>query len=142
MSPKVRRRVLAGGFVLGVTATVAFSVVVTGALAPDARLAGCGGANPANRVRAAFEMKQAREFWVHFPAASRQAPELEVDTPVFVVVFDGPVEVAGLGGVDAQAGVRTATLTNVVCVLKPPSPLYPDGEPLVYYNVPLDGFKP
>lgn len=137
----MNRRVLAIGLLLG-AAAVSLAVGVIGALAPDARLAACGGANPANRVRAAFEMNQAREFWVHFPAASRQAPELDVDTPVYVVVFDGPVEVAGLGGVDAQAGVRTTTLTNVVCVLKPPSALYPDGEPLVYYDVPLDGFKP
>lgn len=136
------RRVLASGLLLGATAAGALAVGVIGALAPDARLAGCGGANPANQVRAAFEMNQAREFWAHFPAASRQAPELNVETPVFVVVFDGPVEVTGLSGVNADSGLQTATLTNVVCVLMPPSALYPDGEPLIYYDVPLEGFRP
>jgi len=141
MRLSVSRRALASGAVLGATAAFALAVGVIGALAPDARLAGCGGANPANQVRAAFEMSQAREFWAHFPSAPRLAPELNVDTPVFVVVFDGPVAVTGLGGVNDSSGLQTATLTNVVCVLMPPSALYPDGEPLIYYDVPLEGFR-
>ncbi len=108
----------------GVLATAA-------ALAPDSRLAGCGGANPNNQVRSAFELARARDFWSHFPSAPRGAPELETDETVYVVVFEGPVQVS-----------KSVTLHDVVCVLRPPSDLYPDGEPLVYYDVPLEGFKP
>jgi hypothetical protein len=96
---------------------------------PDPRIAACGGSG-GGKVLTAFEMQRARDFWSHFPAAPREAPELEVDTPVFVVVFDGPTMVRG------------AVLDDVVCVLMPPSDLYPQGEPLVYHDVPRDGFRP
>jgi hypothetical protein len=96
---------------------------------PDPRIAACGGSG-GGKVLTAFEMPRARDFWSHFPAAPREAPELEVDTPVFVVVFDGPTMVRG------------AVLDDVVCVLMPPSDLHPQGEPLVYHDVPRDGFRP
>jgi hypothetical protein len=115
----------------------------------DARLEECGGTNPANRVAAAFELSHASEFWDHFPLAPRGAPELEVDTPVYVVVFEGPTAVAVLGQMpgpepsDASyVPLETVLLNDVVCVYMPPSAMYPEGEPLVYYNVPRAGFVP
>ncbi len=92
---------------------------------------------------AAFEMSRARDFWTHFPNAARPAPELEVESPAYVVVFDGPTHVTGLstrkGGSD---GLTTQLLDGVVCVLLPPNDLLPDGETLVYYGVSTQGFRP
>jgi len=86
---------------------------------------------------------RARDFWLHFPAEKRRAPELELDTPAVVVVFDGPTTVPVLtGGTNGQAPVAQVRLNDVVCVYLPPSEMYPCGEPLVYAGVNLEGFTP
>lgn len=119
------------------------TILAAAALAPDARIARCGGDDPGNDVLASFELKQARDFWKHFPQASRLAPELEVDTPAFVVVFDGPTRMTALSGMDTDAsgGMTQVVLQDVVCVLLPASDMYPDGETLVYYGVSREGFS-
>ena len=113
-----------GAVVLALLLAGSAAVVVNGALAPDVRLSRCGGDDPGNRVMAAFEMSRARDFWTHFPNAARPAPELEVESPAYVVVFDGPTHVTGLstrkGGSD---GLTTQLLDGVVCVLLPPNDL-------------------
>jgi hypothetical protein len=137
LTPRASRR---AWLAAGALVSFAMVLVVGSAVSRDQRISQCGGSNPANRVVAAFELDHARDFWTRFPAAPRGAPELEVDTPVFVVVFDGVTDVAVLAG--PGGGLTAARLPDVVCVLMPASSLYPDGEPLVYYNVSREGFTP
>lgn len=125
-------------------------LVVVGALATivnpsptNAAMTACGANNPSNKVRATVDLPSAKLFWKLFPNEHKAAPELDRDTPVMVVVFDGPTAVGVLAGPDDEGpAVRSVTLDNVVCVYMPPSDLYPYGEPLVYYDVNLDGFAP
>lgn len=111
--------------------------------ATDAAVSACGGFNPRNVVHATFQLDHLREFWGHFPSAPRAAPELESDEPGIVVVFEGPTEVVVLAApVDVESTFRTVTLPDVVCVFRSPSDYYPNGETLVYYSIPREGFRP
>jgi hypothetical protein len=88
----------------------------------------CGLSAPAP-LRAQFAMSRARDFWLHFPHAGL-APELEIDRPATVVVFDGPIEIASMRAVGSTA---PKTYSNVVCVVV-------DGERTLYANVDFTDF--
>lgn len=94
------------------------------------------GVTQTTKVKAAFAMAHASDFWLHFPNAGK-APELEIADPAFVVVFDGPVARPLTGPVGGQ-GQQTATSDlrdNVVCVVI-------GGSPTVYSEVDLSGMQP
>ena len=107
--------------VVAVFAAVAFVYVhsVSGA---DPRLAACGG--DSGKVRAAFAIAHARDFQAHYPHALR-TPELETDSPAFVVDFSSATMPLMTGNARAP---RTTSYTNVVCV-------YADGVPNWYFDV-------
>lgn len=115
-------------------------IVLFGALTAsgqDARLAECPIGGPDIKVLTTFELAHARDFWTRFPNAGT-APEMESDAPTFVVVFDGPVTLPGLGFPlpgDNGVSVRRVEYENVVCVVT-------DGHGTVYANVDLRGFVP
>jgi len=113
-------------------AAVATSVLVASGADPRARACGADGA----RVRAAFALSQASDFWTHFPNAL-EAPELRVDTPAFVVVFDEPVRLAITGNPHGRSTgtIERVAFDHVVCVLIGESPNF-------YFNVDTTGFKP
>lgn len=123
-------------------AVVAFSLATTGMIALVVRSAdtawiACGAADPANKVMARFDLPAARLFWTRFPNAGR-APELEVDQPATIFVFDGPTTHPLMLAPDDPGGavvVTRAVRDRVVCV-------YVDGVPNVYSNVDLRGFVP
>lgn len=145
----MRRNARRRGVAAIATFTVAALVLLVGsveAVREDERLARCGGYSPMNKVLTSFEMPQARDFWKHFPHALA-APELQADTPAFVVVFDGPTTVTAMHAPDPNVddsaiGVQPEVLDNVVCVYLPPSEYYPYGEMLVYANVSRQDFTP
>ena len=97
------------------------------------QLRGCGG--PVGNVRVAFDLDHARDLWAHIPGFLG-APELEVDAPAQVVVYDGPVQVDGPGRPrlpNSSAGPRK--VSNVVCVAIA-------GEPTYYVSVDLAVVRP
>jgi hypothetical protein len=94
----------------------------------------CGG--DATGVIAAFPISRARDFWKHFPAAGK-APELEVDDPAFIVVYDGIHEFAHMGNPRAETAAprqSRAGLTDL-CV-------FVGGSTNVYTDVSTVGFSP
>jgi hypothetical protein len=116
--------------------------------------AGCAGLSPypvdrshpgfsacageATGVIAAFPISRARDFWKHFPAAGK-APELEVDDPAFVVVYDGIHEFPLMGnprraGETAPPRQRRVGFTDL-CV-------FVGGSTIVYSDVSTVGFSP
>jgi hypothetical protein len=121
---------------LGSAAAIAIAITAV-ATGRESRLDLCGADAPGNRLAASFEMPRARDFWDYFPKAG-SAPELQRDDPAFVAVFDGEYHTVLLG----RGGPSSAVLTNVVCVVLPPSEFFPQGEPLIYTDVPRDGFVP
>jgi len=82
------------------------------AFAGDPRLARCGV--PPATASHAFEMAHARDYRRHLPA-TLLAPELDVDDPAFVVVFDGPHPGGVLGGVGASTSNQPGN--HDMCVL-------------------------
>jgi hypothetical protein len=94
----------------------------------------------------AFPMTHARDYAIHIPRLGR-SPELEVDAPAYVVVFQGNIELAVVGapapqdeagnalpGPDtAASGMRT--ISNVVCIVV-------DGVPNYYGPVDKAGLRP
>jgi hypothetical protein len=129
----MRNRLLLGSIAAGAIGIAA----VSGAMAQDQRLADCGAEVPGNRVLTTFDLAHARDFWLRFPAAGK-APELDVDDPAFVVVFDGPATQPLMAPApDSSSGVAltSATRDNVVCVVIA-------GEPNLYSGVDMAGFKP
>jgi hypothetical protein len=95
-------------------------------------------AGEATGVIAAFPISRARDFWKHFPAAGK-APELEVDDPAFIVVYDGVHEFPHMGrfrgpGETAPPRQRRVGFTDL-CV-------FVAGSPNVYTDVPTVGFSP
>jgi hypothetical protein len=128
----VGRRALASG--VGVAGLLLLGGLFVAANAADPRPRACG-ANGGGHVQAAFAMDHASSFWSHFPNAL-QAPELEVDTPAYVVVFSGPVKLVIAGNPNGAGGsLQQATFDHVVCVLVGDTPNF-------YYNVDTTGFQP
>jgi hypothetical protein len=114
---------------------VAFVAVLLLALARpstanDPRVLACGP-SPSNTVTAAFDMASARDYRAHFPQMVAK-PELDNDdSPVFVVVISGPIDIPLMHA----AGSPKRTYTNAVCVFK-------GQEPTIYVDEDLTGFKP
>ena len=99
-------------------------------IANDPRVLACG-AGPSNTVTAAFDMSSARDYRAHFPQMADK-PELDNDdSPVFVVVISGKVDLPLMHAV----GSPNRTYTNAVCVFK-------GQEPTVYLDEDLAGFRP
>ena len=89
------------------------------AFAGDARLALCGAS--VDTALFAFEMSQARDYWLYLPAMLL-SPELDVDEPAFVVVYRSvhPFPVLGAPPPDGQVRApRTSVAPGLhdVCVL-------------------------
>lgn len=137
MLTTTRSRVFAA-LLLGIGVATAFMVVRAAAV--DPRMVACGANDPANKVLATFDLPRARDFWVRFPSAGL-APELEVDDPAFVVVFDGPAShpVIGPGpdpeSADGLAVTPQLTRDHVVCVVV-------KGAISIYSDVSFVGFQP
>jgi hypothetical protein len=94
----------------------------------------CGG--EATGVIAAFPIRRARDFWKHFPAAGK-APELEVDDPAFVVVYDGVQRFPHMGnprGETAPPRQERSGFTDL-CV-------FVGGSTNIYTDVSTVGFNP
>ena len=113
------------------------------ALGADPRLKTCT-TDGTGVVQVSFAMAHARDYQDHLPRMLR-SPELEIDSPAYVVVFSGAVNSAFAGGAAAQpadsvvpADPQPATqspATGVVCVSV-------DGSPTYYSNVDTTGLKP
>ncbi len=114
--------------------TLGAALVVQGAVPADPRLDLCGGTAHGNKILAAFEMSRARDFWQHFPRALR-APELEVDSPAFVVAFDGPTRLDLWLGARSKPLEASVTRDGVVCVVV-------DGIPNMYSGIDFTDFRP
>jgi hypothetical protein len=124
----MRAKLIAGLGVATVVAAVTFIYVqsVTGA---DPRFHACGG--DSGHVRAAFAMSHARDFGAHYPHALR-TPELETDSPAYVVDFEGTVIPLTTGNPRAP---RVTSYKNVLCV-------FADGVPNWYFDVDKAGMHP
>lgn len=114
------------GIVAGVAVAGAFAL---SALATDPRQALCTSRVAAS-VRAAFSMDKARDYRLHIPKMG-YSPELEEDSPAYLVAFDGEASVAIVGAAPAVdengnqvAGSDAArgTYSGVVCVVVGGSP--------------------
>ena len=93
------------------------------------QLGACGG--PAGNVRTVFDLAHARDLWNHIPGFLG-APELEVDDPAHVVVYNGPMRIAITGKPGASA---QQLFEHVVCVAI-------GGEPTYYSSVDLSVVNP
>jgi hypothetical protein len=98
--------------------------------AGDPRLARCFGG--AGHVEFVFEMTHARDYQRYFPHMLL-APELDVDDPAFVVVFD-----ADFPGVETVGGVGAVRKTlqpghRYVCAI------VRNGDPTLYADVDITG---
>ena len=120
---------------MAMAALVAGAFARAGANATDPRVARCLGSR--GEVVAAFEVARASQVMGEvFPNAGR-APELDVDTPAFVVVFDGPVDLGDLRRLAPVAPGQPGPPRfgdSVVCVLV-------DGQPSVYSDVGLRDWR-
>jgi hypothetical protein len=89
------------------------------AFTDDPRLAQCGASVDAALY--AFEMAQARDYWLHLPAMGL-SPELDVDAPGFVVIYRS-IQPFGVTGAPAPDGQPREARTTVapgrhdLCVL-------------------------
>lgn len=136
MDLRLPRRLVVGIFVGLLAATVVGIGIVSGR---DARLDLCPVAG--NKVLVSFEIPLARDYKVYLPAMLR-SPELEVDVPAYIVIFDGDATLEIVGapvGIDAEGNVipqekKPEKASGVVCVVV-------DGRPTVYANVDTDGWK-
>ena len=126
----VRDRSVGIAAVLGCLAAV--FLFYTFARGADPRIRDCVGSTSAE-IRAAFDMEHASDFWLHFPMAL-DAPELMTNSPAYVVVLNGPIE---LGEIVRQPGTGAVkrTIEHLVCV-------YVDGVANKYPGIDLTGFKP
>jgi hypothetical protein len=122
-----RRRLLSLGVGLALLAALAWAATVRGT---DARLGACAG--PEGKVAVSFDLEHARDIWGHIPGF-KKAPELEVDSPAHVVVYEGPV-IWSTGG-NPMAEDNPDEETNVVCVAIGDVPIY-------YTSVDLTTVKP
>jgi hypothetical protein len=95
----------------------------------DPRLGACGG--PIGNVRAAFDLAHARDLWNHIPGFLG-APELEIDDPAHVVVYDAPMKM-DITGKPRASGRQT--FDHVVCVAI-------HGDQTYYSSVDLSVVKP
>jgi len=104
-------------------------------IALDPRAAQCGLAL-AGQIKSQVALDRASDFWTVFPKAGK-APELEVSSPAFVVVYDGTARFLSEAG--APPGIDEAGKpipqpstpgeeTGVVCVVI-------DGQRIIYVNV-------
>ena len=98
-------------------------------LPPEVQLGPCGG--PIGNVRAAFDLAHARDLWSHIPGFLG-APELEVDDPAHVVVYDRPMQI-DITGKPRASGPQT--FDHVVCVAI-------GGDPTYYSSVDLSVVNP
>lgn len=127
------RRLLPASVLLG-------GIILFGSLAAfgqDARVAQCPVGGSDAKVLTTLELTRARDFWTRFPNAGT-APELESDTAAFVIVFDGPITLPGLGyPLPGESGVtvRNAVYKDVICVVT-------NGHGTIYVNVDMRGFVP
>jgi len=94
-----------------------------GAVTTSEAARSCGADALGNQVRAEFPLAKSRDFGTHFPSAGG-GPELNVDSPAVVVVFQNPY-VFFRDGKEYQ---------DVVCVVI-------DGVPNLYPQVPLADAK-
>ena len=118
-------------------ATAVLLLAVATASGTDPRLGDCAG--PPGKVGVAFDLVQARDLWQHIPGFLK-APELEVDAPAHVVVYDGPVTLAVSAGSLTRPGAGPGDFVdrdyeNVVCVAI-------GGDPTYYSSVDLSVVKP
>jgi hypothetical protein len=107
--------------------------------AADPRFAACGG--QADTVIAAFPLR-ADEYRGHFPEIGK-APELEVETDAFAVVFDLDYQPAIMGGQqprdDVPAVEPPPPTGHFVCVyLGEPG----QGDTTLYADVDIAGMRP
>lgn len=111
--------------IIGVVAVlVGLGLIYVQAVASaDPRLRACGG--DGGNVRAAFAIARARDLQDHYPHMLR-TPELETDSPAFVVDFDGETTLPLM--MTNPRAPKASAYTNVVCV-------YADGIPNWYYDV-------
>lgn len=92
-----------------------------------------------NKIAASFEMPSARDYSRYIPRMLR-SPELETDSPAFVVVFDGPTRLNVGGSVAGSDGDRQAAPANsgeysgVVCVVV-------DNDATVYTDVDITAWQ-
>ena len=120
----VTRRAKFGAALSLVAVLTAFGLLYVQAVAgSDARFRACGGS--AGHVRAAFALNHARDIQSHYPHLLR-TPELETDSPAFVVDFDGDTAIP-LMTVNPRAPQITS-FKNVMCV-------FADGAPNWYFDV-------
>lgn len=98
----------------------------------DPRLGACAG--PQGNVRVAFELAHARDLWDHIPGFLK-APELEVDDPAHVVVYDGPVVMEAHGRPRQDNTPGPMRIDHVVCVAIA-------GDPTYYTSVDLSVVTP
>lgn len=94
-----------------------------------AKLEVCGADDPANKVRASFDIPQARSIRAYLPGMLDN-PELQTDLPASVVVFEGPtiLRLAGSPRRDGAPAIQESTYDGVVCVLI-------GDDPIVYVDV-------
>ena len=117
--------------VLGALALVGSAIGLLGigaaldAPTPDERRQFCAADRPGREVIAEFEMT-ARDYEAHIPRMGH-APELETNERVFVVAFEGAVEMPGAAGappaVDEHGRVIPRepvpeTASGVVCIVR------------------------
>jgi hypothetical protein len=126
---------------VGLVLALAIGVGLGGALAVqalgrDSRLNLCPVSG--NRVLATFEIQKARDYARVIPRMLR-SPELEVDSPAFVVLFDGPASLTVHGAPPANNAPRGESrpvvqkFDGVVCVVV-------DGSATIYSDVDISGW--
>lgn len=117
--------------VLGALAAVV--LIVVACAARDPRATRCGIAAPVARE---FALEHARDYRMALPRMGR-SPELEIESPAYVVVYAGPVNLGGVNRApDAQDSSgnpighvdQPDSFTGVVCVVV-------NGSPTIYVNV-------
>jgi hypothetical protein len=121
-------------FVTGIATAAIVAVValvyVRSVSGADPRFHACGG--DAGHVRAAFAMNHARDFQSHYPNALR-TPELETDSPAYVVDFEGGTVIPIM--MSNPRAAKATSYQNVVCV-------FADGVPNWYFDVDKSAMHP
>lgn len=116
---------------LGALTVLALLVAACGARDPRAKA--CGIEAPVARE---FALEHASDYRTALPRMGR-SPELEIETPAYVVVYAGQVNLGGvMGAPDAEdaSGIpidhvdRPDSFAGVVCVVV-------NGSPTIYVNV-------
>jgi hypothetical protein len=107
------------------------SAAHTTAAARDPRVTACG-IDSAARVAAVIDLAHAKDVWTRLPALGR-SPELEVDDPASLVVYEGDVPAPAMHVGMGQ--MRPSSLHNAICVLDA------SGAPTIYENVSRAGFR-